>query len=272
MRKTLRFVYVVLIILFLGCSKKPVVVEPITITEEKITEQTKKISVNDILAKFQEWEGTKTPGKSIYTLNYNNDEYILTIVPQLDQALNWTDIYYFKNIDNESVTIEELKPMDDLATTISSYWSEDKKWIDKVVNMELPYNETSDNYTLSVDMYIYNGVAAGIYFKIINNVETKNSLTKEEILKQAYLKVNADKESAWLFAKDAVKENLKSPSTAKFPLYDESYVIVLTNGSYNIKSYVDSENSLGGNIRTDFSVQITIIGEREYTYSNLIFN
>jgi len=240
--------------------------------KEEITEQTKKISVNDILTKFQEWEGAKTPGKSIYTLNYNNDEYILTIVPQSAQTLNWTDIYYFKNIDNENVTVEELKPMDDLASTISSYWSEDKRWIDKVINMELPYNETSDNYTLSVDKYIYNGIASGVYFKIINNIETKNSLTKEEILKQAYLKVNADKESAWIFAKDAVKENLKAPSTAKFPLYDESYLEVLENGIYIIRSYVDAENSLGSNIRTNFSVQITIRGEHEYTYSNLVFN
>lgn len=232
------------------------------------------VPVNDILSKFQNWEGKKNSGDVIYTLNLDNDTYVLTIKPQgkSNQTLSWTDIYYFKDIDNGSITVEELKPMYDLASIISSHWNEEKLWIDKVINNELPYEEIYNNYTLSVDKYIYNGSVAGLYFKIVNNVEAKNYLTKEEILKQAYLEVNADKESAWIFAKDAVKENLKAPSTAKFPLYDESYITVLENGSYIVNSYVDAENSYGAKIRTEFSVKITIKGEYDYTYADLIID
>ena len=264
----------ILSFLFTGCTGKPSASSEFSKPdEEDIQEYTEDIiSVNDILSEFQEWEGKKNPGDTIYTLNLDNDRYILTAVPQADRTLKWTDIYFFKNIDDENITVEELKPMDDLASIISSHWNEDKQWIGKVINNELPYEEAYNNYTLSVDKYIYNGSAAGLYFKIINRAEAKNNPAKEQLLKEAYANHSVDKESAWIFAKDAVKTNLKAPSTAKFPLYDENCITVLEGGSYLVYSYVDAENSYGAKIRSNFSVKITIKGEYDYIYSDLVIN
>lgn len=102
----------------------------------------------------------------------------------------------------------------------------------------------------------------------INQSKEHNEI-KSEALKKAYANANADKESAWIFAQDAIKANLKAPSTAKFPWYDESCVTVLDDGSYIVKSYVDAENSYGAKIRNVFSIRITITGENSYTYSEL---
>lgn len=270
MKKTLHAFYLVLIILLLGCTKNSTVVEPIKIVEEEIAEPIKKISTNDILSKFQEWEGKKNPGENIYTLNYNNDEYILTIVPQSNQTLKWADMYYFKDIDKEDITFEDLKPMDDLASVISIYWDENKQWIDKFVKNELPYEEVHDSYTLFIDRYIYKGTTGGIYFKIVNNDKQISNPSKEQSLKEAYINYSADKESAWIFAQDAVKANLKAPSSAKFPWYNESYITVSSDGNYVVQAYVDAENSLGAQIRSNFSVRIVIKGEYNYTYSDLI--
>lgn len=51
-----------------------------------------------------------------------------------------------------------------------------------------------------------------------------------------------------------VKENLKSPQSAIFPTY-ESYMVTKEGDKlYRVTSYVDSQNSFGAMIRTDFSL------------------
>lgn len=56
----------------------------------------------------------------------------------------------------------------------------------------------------------------------------------------------------WTDAQDAVKEELKAPSTAKFPWDYESYVTDNGDGTYTVTSYVDAENSFGAKIRSKF--------------------
>lgn len=71
----------------------------------------------------------------------------------------------------------------------------------------------------------------------------------------------------WDAAKEDVKKNLKSPSTAKFEKYysDDVKFIKATEedvktGGFNLSvfSYVDSQNSLGAEIRTYFIVYFMI--------------
>ena len=70
-------------------------------------------------------------------------------------------------------------------------------------------------------------------------------------------------------AQTIVKNNLKSPSTAKFPWGDKEYQINkkdgLTEGftSYIIRSYVDSQNSFGAEIRSNFTVVLEIDSTQE---------
>lgn len=82
---------------------------------------------------------------------------------------------------------------------------------------------------------------------------------------------------AWERAKELVKDELKSPATAKFPDYNENFVSNEGYGSwevtvvsysdyeytttihgtkFNIYSHVDAENSYGALVRESFSVSI----------------
>lgn len=68
----------------------------------------------------------------------------------------------------------------------------------------------------------------------------------------------SDKILAYNYAKDFVKKKLKSPSSAVFP--DSQHKVDNTeyvgNATYEINSYVDSQNSFGAMIRTNFSCTI----------------
>lgn len=70
-------------------------------------------------------------------------------------------------------------------------------------------------------------------------------------------------------AQDAVKKQLKAPSTAKFPWGSDEYNIkeVVADDSgfkaYYVKSYVDAENSFGAKIRTDFIVKLELSDDGE---------
>ena len=57
---------------------------------------------------------------------------------------------------------------------------------------------------------------------------------------------------AWTVMQEFVTDKLVSPSSAEFPWCDVSNVTNLGGGRYKVKGYVDSENSFGAMIRTDF--------------------
>jgi len=61
---------------------------------------------------------------------------------------------------------------------------------------------------------------------------------------------------AWVNAQQFVKNHLKSPASADFPSAYESSVIVESDTSFLIGSYVDAENSFGGNMRSNWSCRI----------------
>ncbi|MDP2723184.1 MAG: hypothetical protein Q8O72_10530 [Bacteroidales bacterium] len=59
-----------------------------------------------------------------------------------------------------------------------------------------------------------------------------------------------------------IKDNLKAPSTAKFPDYfdhDNKTSIYKLDSLITIRSYVDSQNSFGATLRADYTVKMTYI-------------
>jgi len=77
---------------------------------------------------------------------------------------------------------------------------------------------------------------------------------------------SSDNISVWVEAEDIVKDNLKSPSTADFPA--SGNINEIDNNTFKVNSYVDSENSFGAKIRSDFSVTIIKDGDN-YSYKDL---
>lgn len=71
-----------------------------------------------------------------------------------------------------------------------------------------------------------------------------------------------DKGILWECALDAVKQSLKAPSTAKFPFsYYDATFNSLGNDMYEVKSWVDAQNSYGAMLRSNFTVSIKKISE-----------
>ncbi len=59
----------------------------------------------------------------------------------------------------------------------------------------------------------------------------------------------------WAMAQSFVKDNLKSPKSADFPVYGDSKVSITNSGSYyKVTGYVDAENSFGAEVRVTFSL------------------
>lgn len=71
--------------------------------------------------------------------------------------------------------------------------------------------------------------------------------------------VNSTEEMAFLIAIEFVKPQLKSPSTAVFPSYPDKRRNDKI-GEWTFFSYVDSQNSFGAMIRTNFDITIIFQG------------
>lgn len=105
----------------------------------------------------------------------------------------------------------------------------------------LSSNYTSSTYT--------SGVSSSIG-------STKSAAKEEKVTDSDDLTV------CWLLSKDEVKQQLKSPSSAKFPFSyaDEDVMITKSGNTYTVKSWVDAENSFGAKIRCNFDVKLEKIG------------
>lgn len=63
----------------------------------------------------------------------------------------------------------------------------------------------------------------------------------------------------YYYSQQLVKDELKSPKSAKFPVYDESFADYdESKGIVIISAYVDADNSFGANIRTKYVATITV--------------
>lgn len=67
-----------------------------------------------------------------------------------------------------------------------------------------------------------------------------------------------------------VENNLKSPSTAQFPYYDPDHggpptIVKIDDYAYEVYCYVDSENSFGAMIRTQYFCRLRKIADDKWS-------
>ena len=67
---------------------------------------------------------------------------------------------------------------------------------------------------------------------------------------------DVDKTSACIMARQFVEGRLKAPSTSKFESCYDATIVYLGNQTYEVRSYVDSQNSFGAMIRTNYYVKL----------------
>ena len=68
----------------------------------------------------------------------------------------------------------------------------------------------------------------------------------------------SNKIDAIVCAQQKVREQLKAPSTAKFPYQSEMIIETKDNLKYKIGSYVDAQNGFGAMIRTHFICDVQL--------------
>ena len=128
----------------------------------------KQVTVKDLLSRFKDWNGNKSFGKNIYTLDYDNDAYILTIDSNASDKniIDWTEMIYFKPLqESYSINIEELKHLQELAAMFDI---ENEEWTQHVINEDLPYEKDFNNWKLIIDYFKYNGKKEGISLNLYN--------------------------------------------------------------------------------------------------------
>lgn len=76
---------------------------------------------------------------------------------------------------------------------------------------------------------------------------------------------------AYIMCENWVKERLKSPSTAEFPSVWDGKLDKITkaNQRYYIVSYVDSQNSFGATVRTNWTCSTTQTSEDNWQLNSL---
>lgn len=70
------------------------------------------------------------------------------------------------------------------------------------------------------------------------------------------------KKNIYYGVQEEVKNKLKAPSTAEFPIYNESFVEQVDKTHYKVNCYVDAENGFGAKIRNNYTCDI------EYEYED----
>jgi len=70
--------------------------------------------------------------------------------------------------------------------------------------------------------------------------------------------------SAYIISQQFVEEKLRSPSTAKFPMFREAHVTNIGEGKYIVIAYVDAQNHFGATIRNNFSATVKYAGDNSW--------
>jgi hypothetical protein len=80
-----------------------------------------------------------------------------------------------------------------------------------------------------------------------------------------------DEFTAAVMCEEFVRDNLKAPATAGFPLATDYTIEHKGNGRYRMDSHVDSENGFGAQIRTEFTCKIQHAGGDQWELVDLTF-
>jgi hypothetical protein len=145
---------------------------------------------------------------------------------------------------------------------------------------EIPQNkpkESEDNKPVYVnkkkEIMSVVGVFLGVIviillFMTCSGVFSGKSLSTPTTKSEKSLEVDA-----FVGSQMVVEKNLKSPSSAKFPLIIDSKVSVkkISENKYSVSAYVDSQNSFGAMIRNYYTCTVTLLNDNKYRVEDLKF-
>lgn len=126
-------------------------------------------------------------------------------------------------------------------------------------------------FAVDIGFTIFKNVVDSVAYSKMSPEEKLEYDSKKKIAEEEKAKKQAEKNLEYIYntdysdyayelIKNNVKENLKSPSTAKFPSKKE-VKITKNKDTYIIRGYVDSQNSFGATVRTKYFAEIQQIGK-----------
>lgn len=77
--------------------------------------------------------------------------------------------------------------------------------------------------------------------------------------------IPASDTGAWTVCQKFVSQELKAPSTAKYPRQSQATITALTPLRYRVTSYVDAQNSFGAMLRQPFVCEAVYDGNDQWT-------
>lgn len=84
---------------------------------------------------------------------------------------------------------------------------------------------------------------------------------------------SSDKEpsklDAYVISQQFVRQQLKAPSSAQFPVYNKDMVITNDNKRFKVKSHVEAKNSFGATVRNKYVCIVTHIEKDQWELNNL---
>lgn len=121
---------------------------------------------------------------------------------------------------------------------------------------------------VAISLLIIFFTGKAILVDVLNTVSEASSSTPapivEEIKKPDIYEIHAN-------ATDGVLKMLKSPSSAKFPVASKLNVVEYAPYNYRVSSFVDSQNSFGAMIRSNWIVEMEL-KDGYVTYHDIIID
>jgi hypothetical protein len=140
---------------------------------------------------------------------------------------------------------------------------------DKAVKEKLEKQKVSNNYkavkenTTEYDKSTKRGRTVVIIVVLIvvafflHYINTSNNSNQESTSNSSLTNLESD---AFISSREFVKRELKSPHTASFPILDFTCTVKESDSSFNVISYVDSQNAFGASIRTKYIIKLKYTG------------
>lgn len=147
----------------------------------------------------------------------------------------------------------------------SALRSEEGKAKDRLGSIRSHIAETEDANSLSKLVLEIDSLAT-----VYPSLQTTVDELKANEIQQRQMAIEKEEVSIRLFkiyeyAKKAVSDKLKSPSTAKFQDYNDIESGVTEDGQYITRFYVDAQNSFGAMIREKYEV-IVVLNKKTGSY------
>ena len=173
-----------------------------------------------------------------------------------------------KKIVSDRTSEDNLSFVDEISNYIDRLYAEnvEKIYIEQIGFTDIEFDRKMDgmeNYYIDADGYETVATIMDDYYRIFipnsNYVFYEDGnvlLTADDFLSK---QISSNERSKYYFiAKEIVKQCLVSPSSADFPFFDTEVAMEKQDNLVAVQGYVDSQNAMGVEIRSDYVVQFYV--------------